>query len=426
MNTNGQEKKTEEETQPVTMTERVSAYLIALMILCFSIAFFLTKKQDFSESENRTLAKLPQITWEKIRNGSVTEALGTYAADHFPMRNEFLSIITEAERLSGRKEINGVYLAQDGSLIEVYDAPQNTDKQIAQFSKLAENTEHAHCSLMLVPTAVSVYRDALPQYAPDADALLRSDRQTLVAEQGAARPTQLQTIQQIYAAMPEKMQTIDVYGALRADVQWTAEAMGGAEDGQGVPPSRRLFYRTDHHWTVYGAYIGYQAWCEARGITPLPLTDYVTETVSEDFRGTIYSKLNDPYFGADTIISCRHPDWRLQVLYPDTGEVTDSPYNPEYLTQKDQYSYFLNNIHPMVIITNDAVESGAVAVVKDSYANCFVPFLLNHYHTVYVFDTRYYKGGPSKFINEHPEITEVLVLYNMNTIDSDTGIGGIY
>ena len=80
----------------------------------------------------------------------------------------------------------------------------------------------------------------------------------------------------------------------------------------------------------------------------------------------------------------------------------------------------------MVTITNDAVSDGAIAVVKDSYANCFVPFLLNHYHTVYVFDTRYYKGGPSKFINEHPDITDVLVLYNMNTIDNDNGIGGIY
>lgn len=45
---------------------------------------------------------------------------------------------------------------------------------------------------------------------------------------------------------------------------------------------------------------------------------------------------------------------------------------------------------------------------------------------IYVFDTRYYKQGPSSFIKEHPGITDVLILYNMNTLDSDLGIRGIY
>ncbi len=65
-------------------------------------------------------------------------------------------------------------------------------------------------------------------------------------------------------------------------------------------------------------------------------------------------------------------------------------------------------------------------MIKDSYANSLVPFLITDYRTVYVFDTRYYKGGPSQFINEHEDIKDVLILYNMNTLDNDAGIGGIY
>ena len=130
--------------------------LVCAMILCFGIAFFVTPKKEFSESENRTLAKAPEFTFENVKSGRFMDGIGTYAADHFPMRDRFLSIMTETERLSGRKEINGVYLAQDGSLIEVYDAPVNTQKQIAQFTKLAENVENADCYLMLVPTAVKI------------------------------------------------------------------------------------------------------------------------------------------------------------------------------------------------------------------------------------------------------------------------------
>ena len=404
-------KHTDNEKEKITITDRVVVYLVCAMILCFGIAFFVTPKKEFSESENRTLAKAPEFTFENVKSGRFTDGIGTYAADHFPMRDSFLSIMTETERLSGRKEINGVYLAQDGSLIEVYDAPVNTEKQITQFAKLAQNVENAQCYLMLVPTAVSIYEDRLPENSPDAAAQKIPE---------SNRPTQRQTIDRIYAAMPEKMHTIQVADLLKADAQWTLQA--GGEDAA----ARRLYYRTDHHWTTYGAYVGYQEFCLAAGLEPEALTDYAAEVVSEDFRGTIYSKLNDPYFGTDTIISYSNPDWKLTVEYSDTKGVTDTIYNPEYLSQKDQYSYFLNNIHPMVTITNDAASDGAIAVVKDSYANCFVPFLLNHYHTVYVFDTRYYKGGPSKFINEHPDITDMLVLYNMNTIDNDNGIGGIY
>ena len=394
--------------EPLTLTDRVVVYLICAMILCFGIAFFATPKKDFSDNENRTLAKMPEWTFENIKNGRFTDGIGTYAADHFPMRDSFLGIMTETERLSGRREINGVYIAKDDSLIEVYDAPVNTEKQIAQFTKLAQNVENAQCYLMLVPTAVSVYSDQLPKNAPDELAQRMQDAVMLQAVKGIYRPTQKGIIQKIYAAMPEEMHTIDVYTYLKAEEE-----------------QERLYYRTDHHWTTYGAYAGYKAWCDALGMQP-EVYRMARNTVSEDFRGTIYSKLNDPYFGTDTIVSWSDPDWDLTVEYSDTEEVSDTIYNPEYLGQKDQYSYFLNNIHPLVTITNKAVSEGAIAVVKDSYANSFVPFLLNHYHTVYVFDTRYYKGGPSKFINEHPEITDVLVLYNMNTIDNDTGIGGIY
>ncbi len=65
-------------------------------------------------------------------------------------------------------------------------------------------------------------------------------------------------------------------------------------------------------------------------------------------------------------------------------------------------------------------------MIKDSFANCFVPFLAEHYKKIYVVDTRYYKDAISEFINQNKKIKDVLVLYNMNTIDSDLGVGGIY
>ena len=392
----------------IGILDRIPVYLVCGFILCFVIAIFLTEKKDFSENENRKLAQMPELTFENIKSGQFTSGVETFVADQFPLRDTFLSLMTEAERMSFRKEIAGVYLAKDGSLIEEYAYPRHTDKQIEQFSKLANNVENARCMLMMVPTAVSVYSDLLP------DNVGRDDLQQ-------------QILDEIYASVPEKLQKIDASSRLKEEAKNLLSGNDASDSAKDNSTDvKRLFYRTDHHWTTYGAYVGYEAFCDAAGLNAIPLSEYTGEEVSDSFKGTIYSKLNDPYFGSDSIVSYSHPDWKLSVKYEDSGEVTDTPYNPEYLTKKDQYSYFLNNIHPLITITNDAVEDGAIAIVKDSYANSMVPFLLQHYHTVYVFDTRYYKGGPSKFINEHPDITDVLILYNMNTIDNDTGIGGIF
>ena len=302
----------------------------------------------------------------------------------------FLNIVSEAERISGRKQIGDIYLCDDGTLIQAYAKPENTDRIIRQYTKLCDATEDAKLYLMLVPTAVTIEKDRLPKGA-------------------LCEYSQTDTIAGIYEAMKGKAECIDAVSVL--------------EDAKD---EAQLYYATDHHWTGAGAYEAYKEYCRAAGLTASELNEYAAETVTDSFKGTLYSKLNDDHFGADSIVSYSHPEWKLTVRYEDSGEITDTPYAAEWLEKKDKYSYFLNNIHPLITIENEAAPEGACAVIKDSYANCFVPFLLKHYRTVYVFDTRYYKGGPSAFINEHKDIKDVLILYNMNTLDTDTGIGGIY
>lgn len=376
------------ENRPSKIIQSITAVFLAAFVLLFAVAFLIAEKQEFSEGENRYLEKFPEFTFSSLKEGKYTEKLQSYLSDHFPMRNLFMGLKAETEIALGKREIGGVYIAKDGYLIEDYAAPKNTDKIVGQFEKFAESLEGAEVSLMLVPTAITIYGEKLPALAP-----VRS---------------QLQTRDEIYGRLD--FSTIDCYDDL----------MEAKKDNE-------LYYRTDHHWTGYGAYAAYTAYCEAKEIVPLPLDRFEITEVSTDFKGTVYSKLNDAKIKADTITIFENPENRLTVYYEDKKETADSLYNFEYLEKKDKYSMFLNNIHPFIEITNETADSDKeLAVIKDSYANCMVPFLVNHYRKVYVFDTRYYRGGPSKFINENRQITDVLLLYNMNTLDNDTGIGGIY
>mgnify|MGYP002517163851 FL=1 len=371
--------------------------VVTALILGLSLWCLLAPKQSFSENENRALAAWPSYSFTSLKDGTYMTGIQSYLSDHFPLRDQFMTLKTKFERLSGKEEINDIYLAKDGYLIEAYKEPTQNQKIITQFQKLADaitTDAREHVRLMLVPTAISTYNEKLPDGAPDKGVLRQVD-----------------TMNTLYAALPS-MQRVDAWSALQA-------AASAGDDA--------LYYHTDHHWTTHGAYIGYQAYCEAAGIDPIPEEDFHETVVTEDFHGTIYSKLHDSTVPGDRITLYENPADQLSVSYPDTGEVTDTLYNRDYLAKKDKYSMFLNNLHPLVEITNTAADSDRqLVLIKDSYANSMVPFLAHHYAKIYVLDTRYYRFGPSSFIQEHPEVTDVLLLYNMNTIDTDLGIGGIF
>ncbi len=417
-------------TSPITRlwrrAEVLTVSLITAFILCFSVWCLVAPKQTFSENENRALASWPVYSFTALKDGSYMSGVQTYLSDHFPLRDPFMTLKTKYEMLTGREEINDIYLAKDGYYIEAYKTPKQQKKIITQFQKLQDaitTDAKQNVRVMLVPTAISTYNAKLPGSAPDRGVLRQVD-----------------TMNEIYAALPN-MQKVDAWSALQAaaaqeatDRTQAAGNAGGAQPvagaeaaGSDTAAATGLYYHTDHHWTTHGAYVGYQAYCGAAGIDLIPEADFQKTCVTTDFHGTIFSKLHDSTVPGDAITLYENPVNRLTVSYPDTGEVTDTLYNRDYLAQKDKYSMFLNNLHPLVEITNETADSDRqLVLIKDSYANSMVPFLVNHYQKIYVFDTRYYRFGPSSFINEHPEVTDVLLLYNMNTIDTDLGVGGIF
>ncbi len=375
-----------------------TAWLLAAMVLALTLCFFLIPGKTFSENENRTLARFPALSAENVRSGQFMTDLSTYLADHFPFRDFFMGFKTQAELLEGRREISGVYIAKDGYLIERYEKPVNTEKIGEILHTFAgkidairtEDGRSLNLRLMLVPTASCILADLLPEYAP-ADGYGQQD-----------------TIRQLreLSGIP----FIDCSDLLRK----------AGENGQ-------IYYRLDHHWTTYGAYAGYLAVCQELGLEAVPLSGFDAQVVTADFKGTVYSKANVYTAPGDTITLYTNPADRLTVNYVDTGEVSDSLYNLNYLHQKDKYSLFLDNLHSLIEITNETAESEReLVLLKDSYANCMVPFLTHHFRKIYVFDTRSYRLGPSGFIGEHPDVTDVLILYNMNTLDSDLGIRAIY
>lgn len=371
--------------------KKITVVVICIFILGLSAGSIMIDKKDYSENENRHLAEMPELSLSNIINKEYMTDIEQYMCDHFPMRDEFMNVYAAVQQAEGSTEINGVYICDDGYLIEKHAKYSNLDRISERLLTLRSNTDridkNISIDVMLIPTSYTVNKNRLPDHA-------YSD-------------IQLDATEQIRLQAGRNINYIDVTDTLIQNNK-----------------NQQMFYRTDHHWTTYGAYYAYIEYCRDKGIQAGLIDKYKIETVSDSFYGTVYSKVNDMSVRPDNMTAFIDPDLHVKVTYQNI--LSDSLYNYDYLDTKDKYSFFLNNINDVINIVNIDCHNGRrLLIAKDSYANCFVPFLVNNYETITVLDTRYYMYGISTLL-EQKRITDILILYNMNTIDSDTGINGIY
>ena len=63
-------------------------------------------------------------------------------------------------------------------------------------------------------------------------------------------------------------------------------------------------------------------------------------------------------------------------------------------------------------------------LVKDSFANSFVPFLTPYFREIVVVDPRYYSGTIEDLMNAY-RITDTMFLYSGNSFFQDNNISGV-
>lgn len=349
--------------------------VIATILLAFVIADLVKGDIVFSETENRVLAARPEFSKEAVFSGSYTEDYDTYVTDQFVGRDKWIAVKTVTDMLLQKKNINGVYLGDNDYLIEEHkpeDYSEALEKE--RLALLEELVKRWKADVMLVPTADNILTDKLPLYAE------YYDQKVFLAK--------------VREAVGEKYY-IDVYSALAAHAE---------ED---------IYYRTDHHWTTLGAFYGYQAWWEHTDEETELLDIDRRENVTEDFLGTLHSRINLPMDSEPIQIYTDTRRYPVKVTY-DFEETMDSMYEESYLGTKNKYGYFLDDNHAFVEIQTSRPNGRSLFVIKDSYANCMIPLLTQHFETIYVLDLRYYNGPLFQLMEQYvTEETDVLVLYNV-------------
>ena len=137
------------------------------------------------------------------------------------------------------------------------------------------------------------------------------------------------------------------------------------------------------------------------------------KTVSENFQGTLQSRINVDWT-KDSIQYFPETEKKAVSVTYDFADTADSLYAPDYLDTKNQYGFFLNDNHAFIEIHTGYNPGKTLFVIKDSYANGLIPLLTAHYENIYVVDLRYFNGKLFQLMEQYePEQgMDVLVLYD--------------
>lgn len=359
-----------------------------LIFLAFIGVFFILNlvlpDRQFSEQENRYLQQRPEFSFKSLFSGDYTSKFETYTTDQFTFRDEWMSLKAASELALGKQENNDVHLCEGGTLIKGFERPDDStlDSNMSALNALVENTD-ADVYFALIPDKSDLYASLLPNNAPN-------DSEKEVID---------------YCYDKSSAINVDTYSALSSHTD------------------EYIFYRTDHHWTSLGAYYGFSALAESMGL-PCPALDSYTDrhVVSEEFYGTTWSSSGFSWVDPDTMeIFVDEPEGLKVTSYPEGSPVEGKLYDFSFLEKKDKYSMFMGGNCPMHVIETGAEDKPSMLILRDSYTDSLIPFLLDDFSEIHVLDLRYYRASLKAYMEQN-DFDNVLVCYSVSNFCTDSNI----
>lgn len=413
---------------------------VGLLLLGLFVSLLIPLRPSFSENEKRELARFPSFSFSALFDGSFFRGIDSWFSDTFPFREAMISANEKLENLRGfgdkiyglnNEVVNNPIPSQDSTdSVPTESTTEEKEPTLPDPDKLGEvvqklssivtigNAAYEYCSFnqsvadeyasvvnrtakklsgkasvysMLVPTSIDITM-------PDS---VKESKNINTCDQKAA-------MDYIYGKMSASVTPVNIYKALR------------------MHRDEYIYFRTDHHWTALGAYYAYEEFAKVKNINAVTLDKFEKKSFGE-FLGSFYTNTNSSAMkkNPDELIAYMPPyETKLQFTQTD-GTVIDwrlvNDTSSYPISQK--YSAFTAADNPYTTIDNLSREKGKTCVIiKESFANAVIPFIVYNYKKVYVIDYRYYKQG---FIDlaERVKANDVIFINNMSAVRSESLVG---
>ena len=372
--------------------EQLVGIIFILILFLFLIINIIVPNKEKSVQENRMLATKPKFRLSSLISGDYDEKFEAYMDDdQFVGRDMWRKLKVTVDRICGSRLENGVYIGRNGQLLEQIEVADENHlaANIKAIKSFSESQKKIPVRMMLVPDAANVLNHSLPALAKPED--------------------QTQMFSMVRKDLGDSVEWIDVSTELNKH------------------KTEKIYYKTDHHWTTLGAFYAFQAAAPSLGIEGDLSGKYVSHAVSNSFNGMLASK-SGVNLGEKEQIDIYVPteeDTDLIIDYVDEGKRSTSLYDSSKLKEKDQYTVFLGGNSSLLDIRTVSTSTKRLLLVKDSFANSFIPFLTPYYREIVVVDPRYYSGTINDLMDSY-RISEVLFLYSGNTFFKDNNISGVF
>ena len=371
--------------------EKLVGIIFILTLFLFLIINVIVPDREKSVQENRMLATKPKFRLSSLISGDYDEKFEAYMDDQFVGRDMWRKLKVTVDRIGGSRLENGVYIGTNGQLLEQIEVADENHlaANIKAIKSFSESQSKIPVRMMLVPDAANVLNHSLPSLAKPED--------------------QTQMFSMVRKDLGDSVEWIDVSTELNKH------------------KTEKIYYKTDHHWTTLGAFYAFQAAAPSLGIEGDLSGKYVSYAVSDSFNGMLASK-SGVNLGEKEQIDIYVPteeDTDLIVDYVDEGKRSTSLYDSSKLKEKDQYTVFLGGNSSLLDIRTVSTSTKRLLLVKDSFANSFIPFLTPYYREIVVVDPRYYSGTINDLMDSY-RISEVLFLYSGNTFFKDNNISRVF
>lgn len=424
------EKQKKIKVQKAYLNIKIHAFYIVLMVIAI-IGLLIPLRPTESALEKRELEKFPKFTLSTFWNGEFFNDISTWYADTFPGREKLMAANSDFKALYGvqgeqivtNTDKTGDDIPEAGQMVIVEKESEEEKETISESinesveETIIETEEETFVdgAITVVPemagnvyvsgdTAFSIFyfdldgankyinmidnaQKKLDGLANVYDILVPTSIAVTLDEEAQEKigsQDQEKAIEYIYSNIEN----------LNGNVT-TVDAFHNIKNHN----SEYIYFRTDHHWTALGAYYAYEAFCKAKGIEANDI-DSFEKVEYPNFVGSLYASSNQVAAlknNPDTVIAYI-PKATNQMMFIDHKGATVHWSIVNDVSAYDsgsKYSTFAGADEPFSQIDNPNLSDGSSCVViKESYGNAFVPFLVDHYQHVYIVDYRYFYKYP--------------------------------
>ena len=452
-------KYTKKQRQIIKKYHNLGIILFAgVMLLGAFLGLLFFARPKTSEKEKRSLAKYPSFTMKTFLNGEYFSDVSTWYSDTYPFRDALVSADQKLKGLYGI-ESKTMMVGEEKKADEIPDVGDTTapDAEATTEAVTEASTENNTEAGATTEAATEKVREVDPPDSKGMDEEIQNQIQQNLYVKGdaaysvyyfgkenctnyvaalnnvAAELKGQTTVYNILVpnnsgvmlsedelsklAGSDQEQAIDYYYSIESDDVKTVDTIKTLREHN----DEYLYFRTDHHWTQLAAYYVYQNFCKVKGIEAHDLS-YYDKKEFKNFLGTFYSTLGNSNMEANPdTVDAYVPKGTNDMTFWDTDGKEwnwNVIYDVDSWASSSKYMTFIGGDRPMEVIENPQIKDGSSCVVlKESYGNCFVPFLVDHYQTVYVLDYRYTTVNVLDFVKEK-QADDLIIINNITIIGS--------